>query len=45
MILVIQKNIDFYSEFYVHFLCGFPVVLEYNEMNCNLIFGIFYDAF
>jgi hypothetical protein len=39
------KNIDFYNEFYVHVLCEFFVVLDYDEMNCNLVFGVFYNVF
>jgi hypothetical protein len=45
MFLVIQISIDFYSEFYVHLLCGFFVLLNYDEMNCNLASGIFYNVF
>jgi hypothetical protein len=45
MFLVIQRNTNFYNEFYVHLLCGFLVVLNYDEMNCNLIYGIFYNVF
>jgi hypothetical protein len=33
MFLVIQRNIDFYNEFFV--------VSKYDEMNCNLIFWVF----
>jgi hypothetical protein len=29
------KKIDFYSEFYVHFLCEFFIVSNYDDMNCN----------
>jgi hypothetical protein len=25
-------------------LCGFLVVLDYDEMNCNLVFGISYNV-
>jgi hypothetical protein len=39
------KKIDFYSEFYVHFLCEFCVVLDYDEMNCNLVSGVLYNVF
>jgi hypothetical protein len=42
MFLIIQRSIDFYVEFYVHLLCEFPVMLDYDEMNCNPGFGIFY---
>jgi len=45
MFLVIQKNIDFYNEFYVHFLYEFFVVLDYDEMNCNIVLGVFYNVF
>jgi hypothetical protein len=45
MFLVIQKNIDFYNEFYVHFLCEFFVVLDYDEMNCNIVLEVFYNVF
>jgi len=38
MFSVIQKNIDFYSKFYVHLLCEFSIVLDYDEMNCNVKF-------
>ncbi len=38
---VIQRNIDFYYEFYVHLLCEFFVVLDYDEMNCNLVSQVF----
>ncbi len=41
MFSVIQKNTDFYNEFYVHLLCEFFLVLDYDEMNCNIIFGVF----
>ncbi len=45
MFSVIQISIDFYIEFYVHLLCGFPIVLDYDEMNYNLSFGFFYNVF
>jgi hypothetical protein len=44
MFLVIQKNKDFYNEFYVKLLSEFDVVLNYDEMNCTLIFGVFYNV-
>jgi hypothetical protein len=31
----------FYSEFYVHLLCEFSIVSDYDEMNCNIIFRVF----
>jgi hypothetical protein len=45
MFLVIQKNINFYSVFYVHLLCEFFIVLDYDEMNYNLVSGVFYNVF
>jgi hypothetical protein len=42
MFSVIQKNTYFYNEFYVHLLCEFFVVSNYDEMNCNLEFVIMY---
>jgi len=41
MFSVIQRSINFYSEFYVHFLCGFSIMLDYDEMNYNLVSGVF----
>ncbi len=41
----IQKNTNFHSEFYVHFLCEFFVILDYDEMNCNIVSRIFYNVF
>jgi hypothetical protein len=45
MFSIIQRNTDFYSEFYVHILCEFSIVLDYDEMICNLVFGVFYNVF
>jgi hypothetical protein len=45
MFLVIKRNINFYNEFYVHILCEIFVVLEYDEKNYNIVFGIFYNVF
>jgi len=45
MFSIIQKNIDFYNEFYVQLLCEFSIVLDYDEMSCNLVFGICYNIF
>jgi hypothetical protein len=45
MFPVIQKNINFYSELYVHFLCELFVVLNYDELNCNPISRVFYNVF
>jgi hypothetical protein len=41
MFIVIQKNNFFYNELYVHRLCEIFVVLDYDEMNYNLVFGVF----
>ncbi len=45
MFSIIQRSIDFYSEFYVHLLCDFFIVSNYDEMNCNLVVGVFYNVF
>jgi len=45
MFLVIQRSIDFYSEFHVHLLCEFHVVLDYDEMKCNHVSIFFIDVF
>jgi hypothetical protein len=34
-----------YNEFYVYFLCEFFEVLDYDEMNCNFAFRVFYNVF
>jgi hypothetical protein len=41
MFLVIEKITNFYIEFYVHLLCEYSIVLDYDEMNCNLVSGVF----
>ncbi len=41
MFFVIQISKDFYSELYIHLLCDFFVVLDYDEMNYNIVFGVF----
>jgi len=41
MFSIIQRSTNFYSEFYVHLLCQFSIVLYYDEMNCNLVYGVF----
>jgi hypothetical protein len=45
MFLIIQRSIDFYSEFYVHFVCEFFIMLDYDEMNCNIVSRVFYNVF
>jgi hypothetical protein len=42
--LVIQISIGFYNEIYVHLSCEFFVVLDYDEMNCNFVFKVFYNV-
>jgi hypothetical protein len=44
MFSVIQISINFYSEFYVHLLCEFFVISNYDEMNCNFVFKVFYNV-
>jgi hypothetical protein len=44
MFSIIQININFYSEYYVQLLCEFFVVLNYDEMNCNIVSGVFYNV-
>jgi hypothetical protein len=44
MFLVIQRSTNFYNEFYVHLLCEFFVVLDYDEMNCNIVSRVFYNV-
>jgi hypothetical protein len=44
-VLVIQRSTYFYNEFYVHLLCEFFVVLDYDEMNCNIVFGVFFTMY
>ncbi len=44
MFSVIQNSTNLYDELYVHLLCEFFVVLDYDEMNCNLICGVFYNV-
>jgi hypothetical protein len=45
MVLVIQRSIDFYIEIYVHLWCEFFVVLDYDEMNCNIVSRVFHNVF
>jgi hypothetical protein len=45
MFSVIYKSIDFYNEFYVHFLCEFSIISDYDQMNCNLVSRILYNVF
>jgi len=40
MFIVIQKSIDFYSEFYVHIVVWIVLVWKYDEMKCNLVFEV-----
>jgi hypothetical protein len=45
MFSVIQICADFYNEFYIHLLCEFFLMLDYDEMNCNLVFGVFFTMY
>jgi hypothetical protein len=45
MFLVIQRSTNFYNESYVHLLCEFSVISNYDEMNCNIVFGVFFNVF
>ncbi len=41
MFIIIQRSINFYNEFYVHIVVWIVIVLEYDEMKCNIVFGVF----
>ncbi len=43
MFSIIQRSTNFYCEFYLHLLCGFLIMLNYDGMNYNIVFGIFYN--
>jgi len=45
MFSIIQKNTNFCNEFMFISLCEFFVVLKYDEINCNNVFGVFYNVF
>jgi hypothetical protein len=45
MFLVIQISTNFYNEFYVQLLCEFFTVLDYDEMNYNIVYVVFYNVF
>ncbi len=45
MFSIIQRSTNFYSQFYVHLLCDFFGVSEYDEMNCDLVSRVFYNLF
>jgi hypothetical protein len=45
MFSIIQINTYFYNELYVHLLCEFFVVLDYDEMNYNLVSKVCYNVF
>ncbi len=42
MFSIIQRSTDFYNEFYVQLLCEFSIILDYDEMNCTLVSGVFF---
>jgi hypothetical protein len=39
------KKHRLYNEFYVHLLCEFFIVLDYDEMNYNIVSRVFYNVF
>jgi hypothetical protein len=45
MFSVIQRNTNFYNELYVHILWEIFIVLNHDEMNCNIVFRVFYNVF
>jgi hypothetical protein len=45
MFSVMQRNTNFYNEIYVHLLCEFSIMLNYDEMNCIFVFGVFNNVF
>ncbi len=45
MFSIIQINTYLYNEFYVRLLCETFVVSNYDEMNGNLVYGVFYNVF
>ncbi len=30
---------------YVHLLCEFSIVSDYDEMNCNIVYGVFFTMY
>jgi len=44
MFSIIHRSTDFCNEFCVHILCEFSIVLDYDEMNCILIFRVLYNV-
>jgi hypothetical protein len=45
MFILIQKNTNFYNEFYVHIVVWFVLVWKYDEMKCNLVSRVFFKVF
>ncbi len=45
MFSIVEKNIDFYNEFYVQLLCEFSIMLNYDEMNYTIVFRVIYNVF
>jgi hypothetical protein len=41
MVLIIQIITNFYNEFYVHLSCELFIVLDYDEMNYNIVSKVF----
>jgi hypothetical protein len=44
MFIIIQRSIDFYTEFYVRIVVWIVLLWEYDEMKCNLVFRVFYNV-
>jgi hypothetical protein len=45
MFLIIHKSTYFYCEFFIHILCEIFVVSNYDEMNYNIVSGVFSNVF
>jgi hypothetical protein len=45
MFSIIQISTNFYIELYVQLLCEFSLVLDYDEMNYDLVSKVFYNVF
>jgi len=43
MFTIIQRSVDFYIEFYVHIVVWIVLVWKYDEMKCNIVFGVFFN--
>jgi hypothetical protein len=38
------KSINFCNGLYVQLLCEFVILSKYDEMNCNFVYGFFYNV-